>query len=107
MEDAEYRNCGFESGDCVNRRPHQWAVKREMKRIEELDGVRGLAIAMVLTYHFSAYPLYRGPGEIFLRTLSGITFGWAGVDLFFVLSGFLITGILLETKGLPGFFRTF
>lgn len=65
--------------------------------IPALDGVRGLAIALVLAYHCFLYdPLYY---------FSGI--GWAGVDLFFVLSGFLITGILLDTKSEKNFIRNF
>lgn len=65
-------------------------------RIGELDGLRGLAILAVLDCHFLAwYPRL------------GAEFGWLGVDLFFVLSGFLITGILLELRGKQGYFRTF
>jgi peptidoglycan/LPS O-acetylase OafA/YrhL len=72
----------------------------------ELDGVRGIAILMVTLYRFvkeldpSAHPglrLAKGYCEI----------GERGVDLFFVLSGFLITGILLQTKDSPGYFKNF
>ena len=57
--------------------------------IPELDGLRGLAILLVLCVHL--WPK-TGP----LSSISSITgAGWIGVDLFFVISGFLITGILL------------
>jgi peptidoglycan/LPS O-acetylase OafA/YrhL len=70
-----------------------------MKRLPQLDGVRGIAILLVLFHNTS--PL----GALHLSALS--TYGWMGVDLFFVLSGFLITGILLETKESEGYFRNF
>ncbi|MGA3027957.1 MAG: acyltransferase [Bryobacteraceae bacterium] len=57
--------------------------------IAELDGIRGLAVLLVLMFHFSS----RHPGGQTILDL-----GWCGVDLFFVLSGFLITGILLDKK---------
>lgn len=60
--------------------------------IPELDGLRGLAVSLVLLFHLQV-PLF------------GI--GWCGVDLFFVLSGYLITTILLATKDSPGFFKNF
>ena len=70
-------------------------------QIPELDGIRGLAILMVLVCH-SAMWLPIGPAR------SVLIEGRIGVDLFFVLSGFLITGILLDTKGnrraLPKFY---
>ncbi len=76
-------------------------------RIPELDGLRGLAILIVLLYHFihanaraECSGLLRGIGAIF-----GL--GWSGVDLFFVLSGFLIGGILLDSKNSARYFRTF
>ncbi|MDT8067253.1 MAG: acyltransferase [Terriglobia bacterium] len=65
--------------------------------IPALDGVRGIAVLLVLIAHT------RFPGtKDFL-----IQFGWAGVDLFFVLSGFLITRILLATRDSRGFFPNF
>ncbi len=65
-----------------------------------LDGLRGIAIALVLMDHMA--PRLAGLG------LGGLAlWGWCGVDLFFVLSGFLITGIILDGRGEPGFFRSF
>ncbi len=64
----------------------------ESKRIVQLDGVRTLAI-----------------GAVFLHHAFGLRLLWAGVDLFFVLSGFLITGILIGGKERPlgGYFGHF
>jgi peptidoglycan/LPS O-acetylase OafA/YrhL len=63
-------------------------------RIPELDGLRGIAIALVLVHHFFDF-------------VPGAPLGWSGVDLFFVLSGFLIGGILLDARGSPNYFKTF
>jgi peptidoglycan/LPS O-acetylase OafA/YrhL len=70
-----------------------------------LDGLRGLAIAGVLACHFgNAWP-GGAPLDRAVRTATDL--GWTGVDLFFVLSGFLITGILVDTAGTPGWWRGF
>jgi len=74
-------------------------------RIPELDGLRGLAILLVLLYHGLSFEAINR-GEAILKLLFG-TYGWCGVDLFFVLSGFLITGILLDTKNGHSYFRNF
>lgn len=77
------------------------------KRFDEFDGLRGIAILMVMAYHIipEGENLFSNPLTKFLTTISQM--GWAGVDLFFVLSGFLITGILLEQKEKQGYFRNF
>ncbi len=64
-----------------------------------LDGVRGLAVIMVMIFHASVFMSVNGDGlEGLIFILNRIAmFGQSGVDLFFVLSGFLITGILMET----------
>ena len=70
-----------------------------------LDGLRGVAVLMVLAFHFLHID---GEGGAVERTLlSASRAGWAGVDLFFVLSGFLITGILLDAREGQGYFRVF
>src|SRR5260370_12702556 len=71
---------------------------RVPERVGELDGIRGLAILLVMVFHFGSLK----PGHsTWLNHLGheALGFGWCGVDLFFVLSGFLITGILLDSKG--------
>jgi peptidoglycan/LPS O-acetylase OafA/YrhL len=74
-------------------------------RMPALDGVRGLAILMVLFVHFFADTMATNPFERVLTRVTG--FGTYGVDLFFMLSGFLITGILVDSKGGNGYFRNF
>jgi peptidoglycan/LPS O-acetylase OafA/YrhL len=73
--------------------------------IAALDGVRGLAIVMVLFVHFVGDLTPTTHAERLLTKTSN--YGVWGVDLFFVLSGFLITGILWDTKQKPHFFRNF
>lgn len=64
------------------------------RHIPALDGLRGLAILLVLSWHS-------------MPVTHGFFPGWAGVDLFFVLSGYLITGKLLATKDGPNYFLNF
>jgi peptidoglycan/LPS O-acetylase OafA/YrhL len=68
--------------------------------IPELQGLRGLAVLGVVFYHCG--PRLEGTW-IHYASL----WGWAGVNLFFVLSGFLITSILLEARSKPRYFRNF
>jgi len=83
-------------------------IPRESRHLPELDGVRGIAILAVLVSH----------GVDFLRLVSKDTaWGliadrtflpfWGGVDLFFTLSGFLITGILLRSRDRSSYFKSF
>jgi peptidoglycan/LPS O-acetylase OafA/YrhL len=72
--------------------------------IPALDGLRGIAIILVLLHHFT---YYRPTGGIDARIANVPFFFWTGVDLFFVLSGFLITGILLDTRDGDRYFTNF
>ena len=70
-----------------------------------LDGVRALAVVAVIVYHARPSLAVSSPIAHGWQWLGAA--GWIGVDLFFVLSGFLITGILLDAKGDPHYFRNF
>lgn len=75
-------------------------------RIPELDGLRGTAILLVLLFHCALF--YRAmPGTLPANIARIAGLGWSGVDLFFVLSGFLIGGILMDHRRSGSYFRTF
>jgi peptidoglycan/LPS O-acetylase OafA/YrhL len=63
-------------------------------RFRSLDGLRGVAILLVLLYHFGV--------NHFLRPFHLMIYGRIGVDIFFVISGFLITALLLKEKIITG-----
>jgi len=84
------------------------------KRIPQLDGVRGIAIIAVVAFHYSlgmwgdgAPPITFPPHTIWALIGHIVAFGWSGVDLFFVLSGFLIGGILIDHTKSENYFRSF
>jgi peptidoglycan/LPS O-acetylase OafA/YrhL len=70
-----------------------------------LDGLRGLAALVMVLYHLFVAGWSDSPSIHLLQKFT--TAGWVGVDLFFVLSGFLITCILLNSLDSPTFFKTF
>jgi peptidoglycan/LPS O-acetylase OafA/YrhL len=73
----------------------------------ELDSLRGVAILLVLFFHGMA-PVQNAalsPAGKIIFDLS--QYGWGGVNLFFVLSGFLITGILLDSRDRADYYRRF
>jgi peptidoglycan/LPS O-acetylase OafA/YrhL len=73
-----------------------------MERVRELDGLRALAILLVVAWHY----LGGGDGPA-SPTWRAFIFGRIGVDLFFVLSGYLITSILLANRASPNYFSAF
>jgi peptidoglycan/LPS O-acetylase OafA/YrhL len=78
----------------------------ERGHILSLDGLRGVAILLVLASHFVSNLKITADGPAWIL-VSTIHAGWTGVDLFFVLSGFLITGILVDARGSPSYFKAF
>ena len=82
-------------------------------RLPGLDGVRGLAILLVMAYHFVARIAHTRPmSDEALSIVDHLAVkitdaGWVGVEIFFVLSGFLITGILYQSRLERGYFRVF
>src|SRR5436190_4776765 len=72
--------------------------------VPALDGLRGIAILLVLAIHSPTPPSQDWPSLLLTFLQSS---GWMGVDLFFVLSGFLIGGILLDMPSRVESLRSF
>ena len=75
-----------------------------MARIKEIDGLRAIAILSVVAWHYIGASADAGSGSLLWRAT---IFGRSGVDLFFVLSGYLITSILLRNRDASNYFSTF
>jgi peptidoglycan/LPS O-acetylase OafA/YrhL len=86
-------------------KPDPPATAASLRYIPALDGVRALAILLVIPHNVDLLrpplPLAAYPVALLMHS------GWIGVQLFFVLSGFLITGNLLDTRGSANYFRVF
>jgi len=74
-------------------------------RLAALDGVRGLAIVLVLLHHYTQQIYAYSTMDTWFLGFTNST--WTGVYLFFVLSGFLITGILYAARGKKRYFIVF
>src|SRR5512132_2916891 len=83
-------------------------VDRSLERghILALDGFRGIAILLVVACHFVSNLKISAEGPAWVLVAIAQA-GWTGVDLFFVLSGFLITGILVDARGSSSYFKAF
>ncbi len=73
------------SGDSAGYAPKTLALPENKKHYPGLDGLRAIAVLMVMFEHY-------------IPVRADLDWGWAGVRIFFVLSGFLITGILYDTR---------
>ncbi len=76
-------------------------------RIKELDGLRGVAVIIVMALHIFKRASYFTEHPVLLSITKLTSIGWVGVDIFFALSGFLITSILLRAKREEHYFRNF
>jgi peptidoglycan/LPS O-acetylase OafA/YrhL len=72
-----------------------------------LDGLRGLAVLCVMLFHFGTASGLQADTYATKKIIGFFCNLWSGVDIFFALSGFLITGILLREKQEPGYFTRF
>lgn len=93
----------FKLGDCKNT---MGSLKSKL-HISELDGIRGIAVLMVVIWHYITCEGAAKFSPIFAMVVKPTLLFWSGVDLFFVLSGFLIGGILLDHCEFKNFYKTF
>ncbi|HWE27018.1 MAG TPA: acyltransferase [Polyangia bacterium] len=75
------------------------------RHLPSLDGLRGLAILLVIVHQLDLLTKPVGLGAHAFSAVGAV--GWVGVQLFFVLSGFLITGILVDSRGAANYFSGF
>ncbi len=87
--------------------PSSSPVRARQERVPELDGLRGAAIFMVVVFHYLEQQGTVAGGGLTPILQRLVLMGWSGVDLFFVLSGFLIGGILVDARNSPTYFKTF
>lgn len=79
-----------------------------MGRVPQLDGIRGVAIALVIGHHYFFSKVDGSThGSWHTYLILPFRWGWTGVDLFFVLSGYLISGILYDHKDAEHYYQTF
>ena len=76
-------------------------------RLSELDGIRACAIILVLIWHYFVYQISVPTHTFFAYAIVPLRTTWSGVDLFIVLSGFLIGGIIIDNRSSSNFFMTF
>lgn len=93
---APVQECLLHSREKLNLRSQSISDSRpaESRRVIQLDFIRGIAILLVMEYHFLTVPVQNTLAralEVFAKRI-----GWEGVDLFFVLSGFLVGGLLIQ-----------
>ena len=94
-------DAGSQENSDAAQNPPSWSSLH----LPALDGLRGLAIVLVIAHNFDILELpLTAAGRLFDFMLN---VGWIGVQLFFVLSGFLITRILLQTKQSPNYYSAF
>ena len=77
------------------------------RRHQALDAIRGVAILLVVTWHYLPQPWSPVRNYLLASIRTVNTLSWSGVDLFFVLSGFLIVGILIDNRSATNYFHTF
>ena len=75
---------------------------QQAARVAELDGLRGIAIVLVLLWHYVIGQVSVAPATLPAYALRSLAFSWSGVDVFFVLSGFLVGGILIDGRAQAG-----
>lgn len=80
---------------------------RPRTRLAAVDGLRGIAVLLVLVHHFVELQLPREPGSWQAYLAAGLGLSFSGVDLFFVISGFLIGGILMDNREAGNFYQVF
>jgi peptidoglycan/LPS O-acetylase OafA/YrhL len=81
--------------------------RMQQERIPELDGLRGFAIFLVILDHYIAIVPHGQSHSLSSMAGNALGLGASGVDLFFILSGFLIGGILLDSKTSKHYYKTF